>query len=131
MTRGILLWAAGIGLVTTTFNLVRIWRWEMWAVDMATSLAAATSLLLLMLFVWRGSIDLPRTPRRPADPAARGRQRRAWSIGALATGLGAIGFLAASGTNPVFRLLAFVLLVLTALNAWRASTLRGGVPTRV
>ena len=131
MTRGIALWAAGFGLVMTTFDLVRGWRWEMWAVEMATSLAAATALVLFMVLVSRGAIDLPRTPPRPVDSVVRQRQRRAWSIGALATGLGAVGFLAASGTNPVFRLIAFVLFVLTALNAWRATTLREEEPSRV
>jgi hypothetical protein len=131
MTRGIAFWAAGIGLVATIVNLVRIWRWETWAVEMATGASAATALVLFLAFVGTGRIDLPRIPPRPTDPRARKRQRRAWSIGALVTGLAAAGCLAASGQGPAFRLLAFVLIVLTALNAWRASTLREEEPGRV
>jgi MFS family permease len=131
MTRGIALWAAGIGLIAATINLVDGWRWEMWAVQMATGSAAVTALVLYLLLLLTGKIDLPRTPRRPEDPAVRGRQRRAWSIAALGCGLAAVACVAASGLNPVLRVAGFVLLVFTALNTWRAWTLREREPARV
>jgi hypothetical protein len=131
MTRGIALWVTAIALVAATINLVDGWRWEPWAVQMATNLAAVTSLVILLVLFWKGKIDLPRTPPRPEDPAVRGRQRRAWSIAALCCGLAAVACVAVSGLNPGLRLAGFVLLVFTAFNTWRVWSLREKEPARV
>jgi len=131
MTRTIALWATAIGMIASVFNLVHVWRWEPWAIQMATGLTGATTLLILFVYFWFRVFPLPDSPPRPEDPAVRGRQRRAWSIAALGCGLAAVACVAASALNPVFRVVGFVLLVFTALNTWRAWTLREREPASV